>query len=243
MPETAQPAETPEPAPVISEGAYLAHRLVQLGSPHVLGLPGDFNLALLDEMLAVPGIRWVGTTNELNAAYATDALARTTRRPTALVTGMPGTGARAHAQLLHHTLVDGDLDHFVRACSEVAGSEAVLPEAHPASLGTYMGAMTGSAAVRDAVDGARPLVLAGTVFSDVLTGLSSHRFDVAASVELSIAHARVGRAFFDGVRLEDGLVALDEVLAGAEPRPPRRPPADLRRWRPSLPAAAPGRAP
>ena len=32
-------------------GAYLATRLVQLGAGHLFGLPGDFNLTLLDEML------------------------------------------------------------------------------------------------------------------------------------------------------------------------------------------------
>lgn len=357
---TSSPAD-PIPA-TVSVGAYLAHRLVQLGAPHVLGLPGDFNLSLLDEMVAVPGIEWVGTTNELNAAYAVDAYARTTRRPAALVTtygvgelsaingvagsfaedvpvvavtGMPPTTARSSAALLHHTLVDGDFDHFVRAYSEVvaasavlretdatlqvdrtlraaletskpvylgvpsdvallqvssaalgtpltasasdpaalagfraalaraldgaalvtvlagtqvhrrraeqrlvdvaghpgvrvatlAGAKAVLPEHHPASLGTYLGAMTAAGAVRDAVDGAQPLVLAGTVFSDVLTGQFSHRFDVGAAIEMSISHARVGRAFFDGVHLEDALAALDEVLGEHDRAPAPQVPA------------------
>ncbi len=346
-------SDAASPAPVISVGAYLAHRLVQLGAPHVFGLPGDFNLSLLDEMLTVPGIVWVGTTNELNAAYAADAYARTVRAPAALVTtygvgelsaingvagsfaedvpvvqvtGMPSAAQREGAALLHHSLVDGDFDHFVRAYREVvgasavlreedatlaidrtlraalesskpvylgipsdvavvqvssaalatplkasasdpaalagfrealaqtldgaeqvtvlagtqvhrrraedrlvdvanrsgvrvatlAGAKAMLPEDHPASIGTYMGAMTTNPAVRAAVDSATPLVLAGTVFSDVLTGLFSHRFDVASAIELSISHARVGRAFFDGVHLGDGLAALDEVLAASE---------------------------
>ncbi len=341
------------PAPVITVGAYLAHRLVQLGAPHVFGLPGDFNLSLLDEMLTVPGAVWVGTTNELNAAYAADAYSRTVRAPAALVTtygvgelsaingvagsfaedvpvvqvtGMPATSQREGAALLHHTLVDGDFDHFVRAYKEVvgtstvlreedatlqidrtlraalefskpvylgipsdvataevssaalatplvasasdpaalagfrealtraltgaeqvtvlagtqvhrrraedrlvdvanrsgvrvatlAGAKAMLPEDHPASIGTYMGAMTTSPAVRTAVDTATPLVLAGTVFSDVLTGLFSHRFDALSAIEVSINHARVGRAFFDGVHRADGLAALDEVLAVRE---------------------------
>ena len=255
--------------------------------------------------------------------------------PVVAITGMPPTGARTGAALLHHTLVDGDFDHFVRACSEVvaasavlseqdatlqvdrtlraaletskpvylgvpsdaavlpvssaalgtplvasasdpaalagfraalahaldgaalvtvlagtqvhrrgaeqrlvdaaghpgvrvatlAGAKAVLPEHHPASLGTHMGAMTVTGAVRDAVDGAQPLVLAGTVFSDVLTGQFSHRFDVGAAVETSISHARVGRAFFDGVHLDDALAALDEVLGAGERSPALEVPA------------------
>jgi len=35
-------------------GSYLATRLVQLGVTHLFGLPGDYNLTLLDEMLATP---------------------------------------------------------------------------------------------------------------------------------------------------------------------------------------------
>ena len=60
-------------------GRYLAARLAQLGVRHVFGLPGDFNLTLLDEMLADPDLEWVGTTNELNASYAADGYARVSR--------------------------------------------------------------------------------------------------------------------------------------------------------------------
>ncbi|KAK3659996.1 hypothetical protein LTR56_000922 [Elasticomyces elasticus] len=43
-----------------------------------VGIPGDFNLTLLDHIYDVDGLEWVGNTNELNAAYATDGYARTT---------------------------------------------------------------------------------------------------------------------------------------------------------------------
>lgn len=42
----------------------------------IFGLPGDFNMALLDKIYEVPGLRWAGNTNELNAAYAADGYAR-----------------------------------------------------------------------------------------------------------------------------------------------------------------------
>src|SRR4030081_2820797 len=70
----------------VTVGVYLATRLQQLGSAHLFGLPGDFNLSLLDEMLTVPGLEWVGSGNELNAAYAADGYARVGRRLGALVT-------------------------------------------------------------------------------------------------------------------------------------------------------------
>jgi TPP-dependent 2-oxoacid decarboxylase len=66
-------------------GSYLAVRLVQLDVTHLFGLPGDFNLTLLDELLAVEGLDWSGSTNELNAAYTADGYARAGRRPGALV--------------------------------------------------------------------------------------------------------------------------------------------------------------
>ena len=60
----------------VSVGRYLAERLVQLKVSHLFGLPGDFNLNLLDEMLEADGLEWVGSSHELNAAYAADGYAR-----------------------------------------------------------------------------------------------------------------------------------------------------------------------
>jgi TPP-dependent 2-oxoacid decarboxylase len=54
-------------------------RLQELGGPHIFGLPGDFNLGLLDEMLNVPETIRVGNTSELNGAHAAYAYARTIR--------------------------------------------------------------------------------------------------------------------------------------------------------------------
>lgn len=56
--------------------SYLFCRLRQLGIHHVFGVPGDYGLALLDVLLTQPGPRWVGTANELGAAYAADGYAR-----------------------------------------------------------------------------------------------------------------------------------------------------------------------
>ncbi|GGF12506.1 alpha-keto acid decarboxylase family protein [Subtercola lobariae] len=137
----------------ISVGAYLATRLAQLGSPHLFGLPGDFNLSLLDEMLTVDGVEWVGTANELNAAYAADGYARVRRGigavvttfgvgelsaingvagsfaedvPVVQITGMPSTAAQRDGALVHHSLVDGNFEHFVRAYEQVTAASIVL---------------------------------------------------------------------------------------------------------------------
>jgi len=66
--------------------AYIFRRLQSIGIGHIFGCPGDFNLNLLDHLYTVPGVQWVGTCNELNAAYAADGYARVRGIPGALVT-------------------------------------------------------------------------------------------------------------------------------------------------------------
>jgi pyruvate decarboxylase len=74
------------PAGEISLGAYIFYRLRSVGIHHVFGCPGDFNLNFLDHLSTVPSLNWVGTCNELNAAYAADGYCRTRGLPGALVT-------------------------------------------------------------------------------------------------------------------------------------------------------------
>lgn len=154
------PDRTPDDAPrsalratTVTVGQYLATRLVQLGADHVFGLPGDFNLSLLDQMVTVDGFHWVGSTNELNAAYAADGYARLRRGlgalvttfgvgelsaingvagsfsedvPVVQITGMPSTSQKAEGAHLHHTLIDGDYEHFYRAYREVTASATIV---------------------------------------------------------------------------------------------------------------------
>ena len=54
---------------------YILQRLKQAGVDHLFGVPGDYVLDFLDEVLASP-VRWIGTCNELNAGYAADGYAR-----------------------------------------------------------------------------------------------------------------------------------------------------------------------
>lgn len=57
-------------------GRHLARRLVQVGVSDVFSVPGDFNLTLLDHLIAEPGLNLIGCCNELNAGYAADGYAR-----------------------------------------------------------------------------------------------------------------------------------------------------------------------
>jgi TPP-dependent 2-oxoacid decarboxylase len=150
---------------------YLASRLHELGADHVFGLPGDFNLALIDEMLAGSSLEWVGSTNELNAAYAADGYAR--RRgfgavlttfgvgelsaingvagsyaesvPVLQITGAPATELMASGALAHHSLVDGDFGHFRRAYDEVTvATEALTRQAPAEQIDRVLSAMLAS---------------------------------------------------------------------------------------------------
>lgn len=144
--------ETPEESS-LTVGQYLATQLARRGADILFGLPGDFNLSLLDHMLTVDGVRWVGSSNELNASYSADAYARVSRGLGAVVTtfgvgelsavngmagsyaedvpvvhivGMPSRAAIKQQQPLHHTLLDGDFEHGVRVAKEFSVAQEVL---------------------------------------------------------------------------------------------------------------------
>lgn len=45
---------------------YLLDRLSELGIQHIFGVPGDYNLAFLDDVVAHAKLQWVGNCNEVN---------------------------------------------------------------------------------------------------------------------------------------------------------------------------------
>ena len=59
----------------VSVADYLLVRLKQLGVDHLFAVPGDFVLGFLNGVLDSE-VEYVGTCNELNAAYAADGYAR-----------------------------------------------------------------------------------------------------------------------------------------------------------------------
>ncbi|MEU3186833.1 thiamine pyrophosphate-binding protein [Streptomyces sp. NPDC006923] len=140
---------------------YLLDRLSELGVGHLFGVPGDYNLVMLDSVVDHPRIDWVGTANELGAAYAADGYARVRGFGALLTTygvgelsainGVAGSFAervalvhiavgpsqsaeRAHAAV-HHTAGDGDFDRFARAHEQVSCAHTVLsPDNAPAEI-------------------------------------------------------------------------------------------------------------
>lgn len=140
-------------------GNYILDRLAELGVDKVFGVPGDFNLFFLDDVLAHERLDWVGNANELNAGYAADGYARikglgalvTTygvgelsainatagsyaeNVPVIHIVGAPSLSAQNSHLRMHHTLGDGDFKHFMRMASEVSAAVAAL---HPATAAT-----------------------------------------------------------------------------------------------------------
>ncbi len=112
-------------------GSYLVERVREVGVRHVFGVPGDYVLGLMDEIVASP-LELVGTCNELNAGYAADAYARVNGVGAVCVTyavggfsllnaiagayaervsvialcGGPNRSDRDEDRLLHHTMGD-----------------------------------------------------------------------------------------------------------------------------------------
>ena len=59
----------------ITVAEYLLTRLKEIGVDHLFGVSGDFFLGFFNQVLK-SDLMYVGTCNELNAAYAADGYAR-----------------------------------------------------------------------------------------------------------------------------------------------------------------------
>jgi hypothetical protein len=72
-------------------GDFLLRRLKEAGVRHLFGVPGDYNLELLQQLQDTGALKWIGTCSELNASYAADGYARLNGLGAVLVTN--GVGA------------------------------------------------------------------------------------------------------------------------------------------------------
>lgn len=143
---------------VYTVGNYLLDRLSELGVRHMFGVPGDYNLSFLDDIIDYDGIEWVGNCNELNAAYAADGYARVNgiaalittfgvgelsaingiagsyaeRVPVVKITGLPTTNVMDNGLYVHHTLGDGRFDHFSNMFKEVTVAQTLLTQENAA---------------------------------------------------------------------------------------------------------------
>ncbi|RFU73121.1 pyruvate decarboxylase [Trichoderma arundinaceum] len=145
----------------IDVAEYLFRRLHEIGVRSVHGLPGDYNLLALDYLPSC-GLKWVGSVNELNAAYAADGYARVKKMgalittfgvgelsaingiagafsehiPVVHIVGCPSTISQRNGMLLHHTLGNGDFNVFANMSAQISCEVAKLT--NPAEIATQI---------------------------------------------------------------------------------------------------------
>ncbi len=131
---------------------YVLRRLGEIGVKDVFGVPGDYAFAVNDAICNDPDIKWIGCSNELNAAYAAEGYARikgagalcTTygvgelsaingvagayaeHLPVFHLVGAPNVTIQESRALMHHTLGNGDYDLFRRMSEPVVCAHAVM---------------------------------------------------------------------------------------------------------------------
>ncbi|KAF4338011.1 pyruvate decarboxylase [Fusarium beomiforme] len=135
----------------IKVGDYLFRRLHELGIRSVFGVPGDYELALLD-LVTDNDLAWKGNPNELVASYAADGYARvrgagafvTTFGPGELsaycgmaghyaefvpvvhIVGYPAVDAVRNKEIMHHSLGNGKFDMYENMAKHITAATAVI---------------------------------------------------------------------------------------------------------------------
>ena len=149
----------------ITVAEYLLTRLKEVGVDHLFGVPGDFVLGFFNQVLK-SDLKYVGTCNELNAAYAADGYARirgigafsstygvgelsaingvagafAERVPVVVITGSPATIHFRTRPLLHHTLGDYQIPLRMYEKITVASTQLASGETAPAEIDRVLSA-------------------------------------------------------------------------------------------------------
>jgi indolepyruvate decarboxylase len=131
---------------------YVLSRLRQLGITDIFGVPGDFAFPINDAICEDKGLRFIGSCNELNAAYAADGYARvkglaalnTTYGPGELnalggiagayaehlpifhLVGQPSLATQRARAVVHHTLGNGEFDLFYQMTAPAVCARTVI---------------------------------------------------------------------------------------------------------------------
>jgi indolepyruvate decarboxylase len=133
-------------------GEFLLRRIREAGVRHAFGVPGDYNLELLQQLEDTGTLEWMGTCNELNGSYAADGYARLNGLSALIVTNAVGAlsaingvagSYSEHVPVIcvcgsiplrsmerglgmHHTMADGTWDRFLDAYAQVTAAQARL---------------------------------------------------------------------------------------------------------------------
>jgi indolepyruvate decarboxylase len=131
---------------------HVLSRLQDIGIRDVLGVAGDFAFPINDAVVNSKDTRWVGSCNELNAAYSADGYARShgiaalcttygvgelsamngvagayaENLPIFLLVGMPASRTQAGRRLVHHTLGNGEFELFYKMAEPVVCARTIM---------------------------------------------------------------------------------------------------------------------
>ncbi|KAI9259765.1 pyruvate decarboxylase PdcB [Helicostylum pulchrum] len=143
----------------ISIGQYILNRLKDINIDTIFGVPGDFNMPLLDLIEDDVDLTWGNNANELNSAYAADGYARirgagavvtafgvgelsaingiagsySEMLPVIHIVGTPRTTTQEKGSLVHHSLGNGDFRVFEKMSAMVTIASASLTLANAIS--------------------------------------------------------------------------------------------------------------
>ena len=143
----------------ITVGEYLLIRLKEIGVDDIFGVPGDFVMGFFNQIIKSE-VKYIGTCNELNAAYAADAYARikgigafsstfgvgelsaingvagsfAERVPVVVITGSPATINFRTRPLLHHTLGDYQVPLKMYEYITIASTQLNSAETAPSEI-------------------------------------------------------------------------------------------------------------
>jgi TPP-dependent 2-oxoacid decarboxylase len=149
----------------VTVAEYLLARLKEIGVGHLFGVPGDFVLGFFNQVLK-SDVKYVGTCNELNAAYAADGYARirgvgafastfgvgelsalngvagafAERVPVVAITGSPATINFRTRPLLHHTLGDYQIPLRMYERISAASTQLMAADTAPAEIDRVLSA-------------------------------------------------------------------------------------------------------
>jgi indolepyruvate decarboxylase len=138
---------------------HVLKRLRELGISDIFGVPGDFAFPINDAICKDKKLRWIGSCNELNAAYSADGYARvkgfgavcTTygvgelsaisaiggayaeNVPVFHLVGMPSLGTMESHGKVHHSLGNGEFDFYFKMTEPVVCARAIMTPENCAS--------------------------------------------------------------------------------------------------------------
>ncbi|MED7819766.1 MULTISPECIES: alpha-keto acid decarboxylase family protein [unclassified Francisella] len=139
---------------MITIGEYLGQRLIEAGASDFFGVPGDFNLILLDGLLKNRKLKMINCCNELNAGYAAEGYARyknigvcvvthtvgalgaissiagayAENLPVIIISGGPNSNSSKDNEITHHSLGDNNYSNMVNIFKNVTCHTALITD-------------------------------------------------------------------------------------------------------------------